>query len=346
MKESLAGMTLDEISSLLTNKYDQPAYRAKQLYSWVYRGMDFPEMTNLPLKLRETLQKSYNSCALVQKNLLMEEKSGTKKFLLRTFDDIIIETVLLEYEHGDTVCVSTQAGCGMGCKFCSSGKNGLMRSLSAGEMISQILCIMRYTGREVSNIVLMGSGEPLNNYDSVKKFILLANDEAATNISMRKITLSTCGVIPGIRRLIEDELFVNLSISLHSPLHEMRAEMMPAERKYPIKDVVSACEDYRRASKRRITYEYCVIEGKNDTDECARALKDLVGGSDALINLIDVNSGSGVYADNSDKCAYRFMGKLTRLGLSATLRRKLGSSINAACGQLKSHYEREMQENS
>ncbi|MBE6038753.1 MAG: 23S rRNA (adenine(2503)-C(2))-methyltransferase RlmN [Anaerofustis stercorihominis] len=342
MKKSLAGMTLAEMEAIVTEEFNEPKFRAKQLYEWVYKAKEINEMTNLPKKFRDALQLGYDSFALESKSVLREAKSETEKYLLRTKDDIIIEAVLLRYEHGNCVCVSTQAGCGMHCKFCASGKNGLLRNLTAGEIISEVLVISRLAGVEITNIVLMGSGEPLNNYENVKKFIQLCNDEKALNISIRKITLSTCGIIPGIRKMIEDSIFVNLSVSLHSPVSEMRLDMMPAEKAYPIADVVKACEEYRQASKRRITYEYCVIEGLNDTDECADRLYELIGESDALINLIDVNSGSGAYAQNTKGVAENFKAKLDKRKINATLRRKLGSSINAACGQLKSQYERDI----
>lgn len=344
MKKSLAGLTLQEMEAIVVDEFHQPKFRAKQLYEWVYKAKEIDEMNNLPKNFRQELQLSYDSFALESKSVLKEQKSETEKYLLRTKDDIIIEAVLLRYEHGSSVCVSTQAGCGMHCKFCASGKNGLLRNLTAGEIISQVLIISRLAGVDVTNIVLMGSGEPLNNYGEVKKFIYLANDEKALNISIRKITLSTCGVIPGIRRMIDDELFVNLSLSLHSPIHEMRLDMMPAEKTYPVVDVIKACDEYRAASKRRITYEYCVIEGLNDTDECANELYKLIGHSDGLINLIDVNSGSGAYEENTKGVCEVFKEKLDKRGLNATLRRKLGSSINAACGQLKAQYEADYEE--
>ncbi|MBR6801853.1 MAG: 23S rRNA (adenine(2503)-C(2))-methyltransferase RlmN [Eubacteriaceae bacterium] len=344
MKKYLAGLTLAEMENIVTEEFHQPKFRAKQLYEWVYKAKEIDEMTNLPKNFRQELQLSYDSFALESKSVLKEQKSETEKYLLRTKDDIIIEAVLLRYEHGSSVCVSTQAGCGMHCKFCASGKNGLLRNLTAGEIISQVLIISRLAGVEVTNIVLMGSGEPLNNYNEVKKFIYLANDEKALNISIRKITLSTCGIIPGIRKMIDDELFVNLSLSLHSPIHEMRLDMMPAEKAYPVKDVIKACDEYRAASKRRMTYEYCVIEGLNDTDECANELYKLIGHSDGLVNLIDVNSGSGAYDENTKGVCEVFKEKLDKRGINATLRRKLGSSINAACGQLKAQYEAEYEE--
>ncbi len=344
MKNSLAGLTLQEMETIVVEEFHQPKFRAKQLYEWVYKAKEIDEMNNLPKNFRQELQLSYDTFALESKSVLKEQKSETEKYLLRTKDDIIIEAVLLRYEHGSSVCVSTQAGCGMHCKFCASGKNGLLRNLTAGEIISQVLLISRLAEVDVTNIVLMGSGEPLNNYEQVKKFIYLANDEKALNISIRKITLSTCGIIPGIRKMIDDELFVNLSLSLHSPIHEMRLDMMPAEKAYPVVEVIKACDEYRSASKRRITYEYCVIEGLNDTDECADALYRLIGHSDGLINLIDVNSGSGAYEENKKGVCEVFKEKLDKRGLNATLRRKLGSSINAACGQLKAQYEAELEE--
>ncbi len=338
MKKPLAGLTLKQLEEILINEYAQPAFRAKQIYEWIYKGAQIQDMRNIPLELRNALEADYTASALEIVEKQSEQKSGTIKYLLKTKDDIIIECVVLSYEHGSTICVSTQAGCAMGCTFCASGKDGLYRNLSAGEMISQLICVTADTKQKIANIVMMGSGEPLNNYKEVLNFILLANDKMGFNIGIRHITISTCGIIQGIKKLIEDKIFVNLSVSLHSPLSQMRSEMMPIEKKNPISEVVKTCEAYREASGRRITYEYCVIENLNDTTQCADALYRLIGHTDAHVNLIGINDGNGVYGKNNAKAVEEFADKLKKRDINCTIRRKLGSSINAACGQLKSRY--------
>ena len=338
MKKSLAGMNLEEIRKE-TAALGLPAFRAAQIYRWISKGAYIEEMTDLPLELRENLQKEYASFALSTEKIYDEQKSCSKKYLYLANDDIIIESVKLVYNHGSAVCVSSQAGCMRNCSFCVSSENGLIRNLSAEEMLSQVLLIMRHTGGEVPNVVLMGSGEPLDNYSEVKKFIGLLCDKDGIGLSMRKITLSTCGIVPGILQMADDGMFVNLSVSLHSPVSTLRAELMPVEKVYPLTDVIGAAQEFRRRSKRRITYEYCVIEGCNDTDACADALLRLLEGSDALVNLIDVNAGR-IKKTNSRDAAENFSLKLKERKISHTIRRRLGSSINAACGQLSGGYRR------
>lgn len=338
MKKALAGLSVKELEDILTKEFDQPAFRAKQINEWIAKGASFEEMGNLPAQLRSSLSETYTVSALTVVEKHFEKSSGTIKYLLKTKDDIMIETVILSYDHGNTICVSSQAGCAMGCTFCASGKDGLYRNLDAAEMFSQLICAISDTKKNISNIVMMGSGEPLNNYKELKRFIAMVNDEKGLNIGIRHITVSTCGIIPGIQKLIDDRLFVNLSVSLHSPISAMRKKMMPVEKNYPVAEVVKSCEAYRQASGRRITYEYCVIEGLNDTEECAEGLFKLIGGSDAHVNLINVNEGSGVYGKNSAKIIGDFADKLKKRHINCTIRRKLGSSINAACGQLISRY--------
>ncbi len=338
MKKSLTGLTIKELEEIITQEFEQPAFRAKQISEWIIKGASFEEMKNLPAAFRMALEENYTVCDLKIVEKQTESSSGTIKYLLKTKDDIIIETVILSYDHGNTICVSSQAGCAMGCSLCASGKDGLYRNLSASEMLSQLVCAISDTKKNISNIVMMGSGEPLNNYRELSRFISMVNDPKGFNIGIRHITVSTCGILSGIEKLINDRLFVNLSVSLHTPISAMRKEMMPVEKSNPIELVVKACEAYREASGRRISYEYCVIEGLNDTDECADGLYRLIGSSDAHVNLINVNEGSGKYAKNSAKIIEVFAEKLKKRHINCTIRRKLGSSINAACGQLKSRY--------
>lgn len=325
-------MSLEDLTGVVTG-YGESAYRARQIRQWVLNGQDYAHMSNVPKKLLEVLKNAYRCFDMSISSVLIEDKSSVKKYLYLTLDDIIVEGVNLPYLHGNAQCVSTQAGCRMGCSFCVSGKNGRIRDLSAGEMLSQVVLASRDTETRTSNIVLMGSGEPLDNYTEVVAFIDIVQREL--NISHRSITLSTCGIVDGIYQMISDNLNINLAVSLHAPTHEMRLQMMPIEAAYPIHEVVRAASAYAEASRRRVTYEYCVIEGTNDTTDCANALKGLLGSSNCLINLIDLNDP---LKPNSKGAAVRFQTLLTDRNLNVTIRRSLGSSINAACGQLSSGY--------
>ena len=328
----------DEMLRQTVTSFGQPAFRASQIRQWVLKGREPEEMENLPKDFRGKLGENFCSLSLSREYEMREESTDTTKFLFRTGDDIIIECVGLIYDDRLTVCVSTQAGCAMGCRFCSSTEGGLIRDLRADEMVSQVILASRILDRKTMNIVLMGSGEPLLNYDNVKRFIEYIVREDTLNIGIRHITLSTCGIVPGIDRLTEDRLGVNLSLSLHCAVPGIREELMPVQKKYDLKDAFSACMRFRSATGRRITLEYCVVEGTNDTEECAFALRDLMKGTDSEVNLIDYNRKEGYRKLNSRTAADRFSKRLTELGIAHTLRRRLGSSINAACGQLKSRY--------
>ena len=338
MKDYLINYDKTALEYIITHGYNQPVFRAGQINGWLYKGAEICEMHNLPSAFRLALADKYEAFPLSYKFDLYEEKTDTRKFIFSTADGIFIESVALNYDHGICVCVSTQAGCRMGCAFCESGKGGLIRNLTPGEMLSQIIRISKMLSRRITNIVLMGSGEPLDNYDNVKEFILRANSPDGLSISMRNITLSTCGIVSGIKRLIEDKIFVNLSLSLHAPSHELRSKIMPVEKAYNINEAIQACKQYRKESSRRITLEYCLIEGFNDTAECAKALYQICKNTDMLINLIDVNSTKGKYTRNSVHCMRNFVEKLKSYNINYTIRRRLGSSINAACGQLRSEY--------
>ncbi|MBO7700738.1 MAG: 23S rRNA (adenine(2503)-C(2))-methyltransferase RlmN [Eubacteriaceae bacterium] len=342
-RKALVSLSDEELIAVI-GELGQSPFRAKQIRQWLLKGALFSEMTNLPKDLREVLAEKYTELSLSREYEMREEDTDTTKFLLRTADDIIIESVGLIYDGKLTVCVSTQAGCAMGCSFCSSTVGGLIRNLTSSEMLSQLILASRITGLAVSNIVLMGSGEPLNNYENVKEFLLYIMRKDTLNIGIRHITLSTCGIVPGIDRMREDALFVNLSLSLHCAVGDIRVQLMPVEKKYHLEDAFSACMRFRQASGRRITLEYCVVEGLNDTEQCARALKDLMRGTDSEVNLIDYNKKEGYRALNSRTAADRFSAMLTKYGIDHTLRRRLGSSINAACGQLKSTYVKDRQD--
>lgn len=340
---ALIGLDGEELTAIMAEMGQSP-FRAKQIKQWLLKGAEFSEMTNIPSTLRDALSERYTPLALFREYEMHEDETDTTKFLFRTADDIIIESVGLMYDGRLTVCVSTQAGCAMGCSFCSSTVGGLLRNLTSAEMISQLVLAGRIMGKEIANIVLMGSGEPLNNYDSVKEFLVYIMRADTLNIGIRHITLSTCGIVPGIDRMIEDGLFVNLSLSLHCAVNDVRVQLMPVEKKYHLQDAFSACMRFRKASGRRITLEYCVVEGLNDTEQCARALKNLMKGTDSEVNLIDYNKKDGYRKLNSRSAADRFAAMLKKYGIDYTLRRRLGSSINAACGQLKSTYIKDRQE--
>lgn len=335
---NLFGLTLSEIEDIVINEFKEPKFRAKQIYKWVYSSYvkNIDEMTNLSLKLRDKLKENYYIGHLRIEKKFVEEESLTTKFLLKTEDDILIESVLLKYEAGATLCVSTQAGCRMGCVFCESGKCGLLRNLKKGEILNEIYVVSEEEGIKISNIVLMGSGEPLDNYDEVIGFLKLAMDKDTLNMSKRSITLSTCGLKDKIYLLADSGLDINLALSLHAPFHEMRESMMPVEKANYIEDVLQATFYYRFKTGRRITYEYCLIEGKNDTIDCINKLYELFKDTDGLINVIGVNDNSKNLV--SDKYIHVFVNRLRKKGINVTLRRRLGSSINAACGQLRSRY--------
>lgn len=336
--ENLFGLTLEDLEKIVIDEFKEPKFRAKQIFKWLYSSYvkNIDEMTNLSLSLRDKLKSKYYISHLQLEKRFVEKGSNTTKFLLKTEDDILIESVLLTYEAGSTLCVSTQAGCRMGCVFCESGKCGLLRNLTKGEILNEIYLVNEIEDIKVSNIVLMGSGEPLDNYDEVIGFLKLVMDKDTLNMSKRSITLSTCGLKDKIYLLADSGLDINLALSLHAPFHEMRESMMPVERANNIDDVLQATFYYRFKTGRRITYEYCLIEGKNDTIECIEKLYELFKDTDGLINVIGVNDNSKKTVD--DKYIHVFVNKLRKKGINVTLRRRLGSSINAACGQLRSRY--------
>lgn len=336
--KNLFGLTLEDLENIVIDEFREPKFRAKQIFKWLYSSYvkNIDEMTNLSLSLRDKLKSKYYISHLQLEKKFVEKGSNTTKFLLKTEDDILIESVLLTYEAGSTLCVSTQAGCRMGCVFCESGKCGLLRNLTKGEILNEIYLVNEIEDIKVSNIVLMGSGEPLDNYDEVIGFLELVMDKDTLNMSKRSITLSTCGLKDKIYLLADSGLDINLALSLHAPFHEMRESMMPVERANNIGDVLQATLYYRFKTGRRITYEYCLIEGKNDTIECIEKLYELFKDTDGLINVIGVNDNSQKKVD--DKYIHVFVNKLRKKGINVTLRRRLGSSINAACGQLRSRY--------
>ena len=333
MKKLLSDYTLEEVENIITEK-GFPKFRAKQLYDWVKRGAEFSEITNLPKAFIEAISFDYEITALsIIKTLTSND--GTKKFLYALHDGNVIEGVLMSYSYGKTLCVSTQVGCRMGCAFCASGIGGLVRNLSAGEILGQIIAVNKEEGggREITNVVLMGSGEPLDNYDNVTKFITLANKELG--ISQRNISLSTSGIVPKIIELSKD-YSVTLTISLHATCDEVREKLMPIDKKYKLEELIGAAKTYFENTGRRVVFEYSMIDKVNDTDEDVERLAALMRGFPSHVNLIRLNTvkEKGLKGTPIERVK-EFMNELTKRNVSVTLRRSMGNDIEGACGQLR-----------
>lgn len=332
----LPDMDIKELEKML-KEAGQQKFRAKQIFSWIARGAkDFEEMTDLSKQLRQDLKLTARVSGLNIRRKLVSSIDGTVKYLFELLDGNIIESVLMEYQHGYTACISSQIGCKMGCSFCASTIAGFRRNLTAGEMLEQILAIQRDSGIKVGNVVIMGIGEPFDNYDNVLKFLRLAHDPEGLNIGYRHMTVSTCGLVPEILRFSDEMLQVNLAISLHAPNDTMRSAIMPVGRKYSIDKIIEACKIYTEKTKRRITFEYALIEGVNDSPENAAELASRLKGLLCHVNLIPVNTVKGVgYRQSDRRHVEEFERLLLRKGIETTVRRELGSDINAACGQLR-----------
>lgn len=336
----ILSLTKDELTERLSKMGEKP-FRAGQIYRWLHqkRVTGFEEMSDLSLTLREKLENEFTLCRIEPVRILKSQVDGTVKILYRLPDGNHIETVLMSYEHGDSLCVSTQAGCKMGCRFCASTIAGFRRNLEPSEILSQLYETERQTGRKVSSIVLMGIGEPLDNFDNVVKFLRILSSPDGANMSLRHVSLSTCGLVDRIYDLAELNLGLTLSISLHSPYDEKRSELMPVNRRYPIAELMRACRDYFSVTGRRISFEYALIDGENDSLEDARALCGLVSGMPSHINIIPVNKIKERSYRSDRSSAQRFCKTLCGLGVNATVRRTLGADINAACGQLRREEE-------
>jgi 23S rRNA (adenine2503-C2)-methyltransferase len=339
---NLKNLTQQEIAGIL-KELGQPAFRAKQVYTWLHKGVrSYDEMTNLPKGLRDMLSEKYpiNAPKVVRKQ--ESKKDGTIKYLWQLSDGNCVETVLMRYNYGNTVCISTEVGCAMGCAFCASTIGGLVRRLEPFEMLDEVLFTQIDSGLPVSRIVLMGIGEPLDNFDNVMRFLELVNSEAGMNISMRHISLSTCGLIPKIDALAEKKLQISLAISLHGPNNETRSKIMPVNRAYPIEDLLEACRRYFAATGRRIHFEYAMIDGINDREEDAKEILRRMKGLPAHFNLIPLNHVEESPLKPSSKAAVaKFQKILEDGGITATVRRTLGGDIDASCGQLRRKYNRE-----
>lgn len=340
IKKNLRDFTENELSELMKSM-QQPAFRGRQIFKWLYTDIeDFDDMTDVPKSLREMLRGNYTVGGLKIEQKFISHIDETRRYLLKLDDGNFIESVLMKYHHGYTVCVSSQVGCAMGCAFCASTRNGKVRNLTAGEISGQLLAIRKDTGERISNIVLMGMGEPLDNFDNVLKFMENVNNPQGLNIGYRHISLSTCGLVDRIKELADKKLQITLSISLHATNDEKRSEIMPINRKYNIKALLDACRYYIDKTNRRISFEYTLISGVNDTENEARALLKLVSGMLCHINLIPVNEvkETGFKASNRQSVE-KFRRILEDGGISATVRREMGADIRAACGQLRAEAE-------
>ena len=330
----------EELQSLLRD-LGEPAYRARQIFSWLHEKtvQSYEEMTDLPKALRERLEEAFPLQNLTTVQTLTSAQDGTEKYLFALSDGNVIESVKMIYEHGVSVCVSTQVGCRMGCRFCASTLDGLVRALTAGEMLEQVYQIRRASGMRVSHVVLMGSGEPLENLDQVLRFIHLLTAKEGQDLSGRNITLSTCGLVPEILRLAEEKLPITLAISLHAPTDSKRQRLMPIARRYPLEELMDACRTYFEKTGRRITFEYALIRGENDSEEDVAALTRLLHGFPCHVNLIPVNPiAERAYVRSAENAVAAFYKKLEKNGINGTIRREMGADIQGACGQLRKRY--------
>ena len=339
---NIKSMTAPEITAML-KELDQPAFRGKQIYTWLHKGVgSYDEMTNLPKSLRDTLAEKYPIYTPKVVRKQESKKDGTIKYLWQLADGNCVETVLMRYHYGNTVCISTEVGCAMGCAFCASTIGGLVRRLEPYEMLDEVLFTQLDSGLPISHIVLRGIGEPLDNFENVLRFLELVNSADGMNISMRHISLSTCGLIPKIDALAERKLQISLAISLHGPNNEIRGKIMPVNKAYPIEDLIAACRRYYEATSRRIHFEYAMIDGVNDRPCDAKELLRLLKGLPAHINMIPLNHVEESPLKPSSKAAVATFQKILEDGgITATVRRTLGGDIDASCGQLRRKYNKE-----
>ena len=326
----------DELTEYLLS-IGEKKFRAEQIFSWLHRGAEsYDEMTNLSKATREKLEKETYVSTLKIREKYVSKLDGTIKYLFELPDGNCIESVIMRYHHGITICISSQVGCRMGCRFCASTIGGLYRSLTAGEILNQVIFAQKDIGERISNIVIMGIGEPLDNYDNIIKFLHNVNHEKGLNIGYRHITLSTCGVVPMIYDLAEENLPITLTISLHAPNDAIRDTIMPVNHKYKIAELIEACKEYYEKTGRRISFEYSLIHGVNDSEENATELARLIKGMGAHVNLIPVNKVEERKYEKGSKAEINaFREKLEKMGVNATIRRELGSDISASCGQLR-----------
>ena len=339
-KTDIKSLNLAELKELLQDLGDKP-FRAKQIYEWLHvkLAVDFDDMTNLSRQLREQLKSSCEITNLKMVDKLVSKEGETTKFLFRLQDGRVLESVLMKYHHGNSVCISSQVGCKMGCKFCASTIGGFERNLTVSEMLDQIYRIQSISGERVSNVVVMGTGEPLDNYDNLVKFVRILTDENGLNISQRNITVSTCGLIDKIKALAEEELQITLALSLHAPNDEVRKQLMPIAERFDIESAIKACVYYYEKTGRRITFEYSLVEGVNDLPAHAVELAGRIKGLNCHINLIPVNPiKERSYRQSEGKNIQNFKNILEKYRINVTIRREMGTDIDAACGQLRKSY--------
>ncbi len=333
----LKSLTFEELQKEM-NVLGEPKFRAGQIFEWmhVHQAASVDEMTNLSKALREKLKENYEYTSLKCARMQESAVDGTKKFLFELSDGNYVESVFMRYHHGNSVCISSQVGCRMGCKFCASTLDGLERNLLPGEMLDQIYRIAAITGEKISNVVVMGTGEPMDNYDNLLTFIRLINDERGMNLSQRNITVSTCGIVPKIKELAKEKLQITLALSLHAPTDEKRKKLMPIANSYSLKEIMEACRTYFEETGRRISFEYALVAGVNDRDEEVEELRQLLGGLNCHINLIPVNPIKEREFRSTDHLrVLEFQKKLEKYGINVTIRREMGRDIDGACGQLR-----------
>lgn len=341
--QDIKSMTLAEIKADFAAQ-GQPAFRALQVYRWLHRGVaSFDEMSDQSKEFRKLLSDRYYIATAEIEKKLESKLDDTVKYLFRMHDGELVESVLMDYHHGHTICISTQVGCKMNCSFCATGKSGFSRNLAPSEMLAQIQTAQQDLGSRISNIVMMGMGEPLDNYDNVLRFLELVSSEEGLNIGMRHISLSTCGIVDKIYDLADQKLQLTLSVSLHAPNDAVRSRTMPVNRRWGMDELLKACRYYGQQTGRRISFEYAMISGVNDGDDCARELADRLKGTLSHVNLIPVNSVAGAgYRKSSYDRLQKFSRILSNKGITVTVRRTLGSDINASCGQLRRRYQEEV----
>lgn len=336
----LRSLSYDELHALIL-QLNEKKFRAGQIYEWIHKKLvqSYDEMSNIPKALKEKLAGEVEFTSIKEVERYVSKLDGTTKFLFELKDGNIIETVLMKYHHGNSVCISSQVGCRMGCRFCASTLGGLTRHLEVSELLNQIYYIQKTTGERVSNVVVMGTGEPFDNYDNIVKFIRMLTDEKGLNISQRNITVSTCGLVPRIYDLAKEDFSITLAISLHAPNDTMRKELMPIANKYSIDEIMEACDYYIKETGRRITFEYSLVAGVNDKEEHAKELVKRLSGKLCHVNLIPVNPiEERDYKRSARESVEHFRSILERNHINATVRREMGSDIQAACGQLRKRY--------
>jgi 23S rRNA (adenine2503-C2)-methyltransferase len=339
--EDIKSMNLEELTSFIEG-LGEKKFRAGQIYEWIHKkhADSFDEMTNLSKQLRETLGSKARLTALRTEAVQISQIDGTRKYLFLLEDGNVVESVLMRYKHGNSVCISSQVGCRMGCRFCASTLDGLVRGLTPAEMLDQIYQIGKDIGERISNVVVMGTGEPLDNYDNLLKFIELLTDENGLHISQRNLTVSTCGIVPRMRQLADQKLQITLALSLHASSQEKRLALMPVANKYDIHEVVDACRYYFAQTGRRVTFEYSLVGGVNDTAADAKELASLIHGMNCHVNLIPVNPiKERDYVQSNTDVIAAFKQKLEKSGITATVRREMGRDIDGACGQLRRKYK-------